>query len=250
MVEYLVTLTRSAEKELDSLDATLVRRIFPKIEALANDPRPHGCRKLHSEKYMWKIVFTLSICIVISMSGCIKPPEDTKHGFTAMAKYGAALNISRTWKNDTELWGARGTNGFNGGRADKWSYSFISQSTAHQDMNHTYYGLIHIQMSSNGKYTTYFGNHTDNQTIINWTIDSDKAFQLMMDRYDIEGYIESRGVSLAEFHLTSPYHSSELHFGPYSGPEDAIWHAQWQRSPEFVGPYSKDAYASAHDETG
>ena len=55
MVEYLVTLTRSAEKELDSLDATLVRRIFPKIEALANDPRPHGCRKLHSEKYMWRI---------------------------------------------------------------------------------------------------------------------------------------------------------------------------------------------------
>ena len=55
MAEYLVRFNRSAEKELDSLDAGLVRRIFPKIEALGNEPRPHGCRKLHGEKYIWRI---------------------------------------------------------------------------------------------------------------------------------------------------------------------------------------------------
>ena len=55
MAEYLVTFNRSAEKELDSLDATLIRRIVTKIDALAKEPRPHGCRKLHGEKYMWRI---------------------------------------------------------------------------------------------------------------------------------------------------------------------------------------------------
>jgi mRNA interferase RelE/StbE len=55
MTKYSVKFNRSAEKELDSLEAALVRRIFPKIEALAKEPRPHGCRKLHSEKYMWRI---------------------------------------------------------------------------------------------------------------------------------------------------------------------------------------------------
>jgi mRNA interferase RelE/StbE len=55
MAEYLVRFNRSAEKELDSFDAGLVRRIFSKIEALGNEPRPHGCRKLHGEKYMWRI---------------------------------------------------------------------------------------------------------------------------------------------------------------------------------------------------
>ena len=55
MAEYLITFNRSAEKELDSLDATLIRRIVPKIDALAKEPRPHGCRKLHGEKEMWRI---------------------------------------------------------------------------------------------------------------------------------------------------------------------------------------------------
>jgi len=55
MAEYIVTFNRSAEKELDSLDVTLIRRIVPKIDALAKEPRPHGCRKLHGEKDMWRI---------------------------------------------------------------------------------------------------------------------------------------------------------------------------------------------------
>lgn len=55
MAEFTVTFARSARKELESLDATLIRRILSKIEALAREPRPRGCRKLQGEKYLWRI---------------------------------------------------------------------------------------------------------------------------------------------------------------------------------------------------
>jgi mRNA interferase RelE/StbE len=55
MTEYAVTFARSARKELEALDSELVRRIFPKIEALAKEPRPSGCRKLKGEGLLWRI---------------------------------------------------------------------------------------------------------------------------------------------------------------------------------------------------
>lgn len=55
MAEYAITLARSARKELETLDASLVSRIFPKIKLLATDPRPAGCRKLVGEKRLWRI---------------------------------------------------------------------------------------------------------------------------------------------------------------------------------------------------
>lgn len=55
MPEYSITFARSARKELESLNASLVKRIFPKIEALAKEPRPKGCRKLRGEKNLWRI---------------------------------------------------------------------------------------------------------------------------------------------------------------------------------------------------
>jgi len=55
MTEYTIVFARSARKELEALEVTIVNRIFPKIEALAKDPRPAGCRKLHGEKYLWRI---------------------------------------------------------------------------------------------------------------------------------------------------------------------------------------------------
>ena len=36
MADYSITFARSARKELESLNASLVERIFPKIEALAS----------------------------------------------------------------------------------------------------------------------------------------------------------------------------------------------------------------------
>jgi mRNA interferase RelE/StbE len=55
MAEYGMTFARSARKELENLDAALVSRIFPKIKALAVEPRPAGCRKLQGEKQLWRI---------------------------------------------------------------------------------------------------------------------------------------------------------------------------------------------------
>jgi mRNA interferase RelE/StbE len=55
MADYSISFARSARKELESLPAKLVQRIFPAIEALANKPRPKGCRKLTTEKNLWRI---------------------------------------------------------------------------------------------------------------------------------------------------------------------------------------------------
>jgi mRNA interferase RelE/StbE len=55
MADYNVTFARAARKELESLDASVVRRVFPKIENLVNEPRPKGCRKLRGETNLWRI---------------------------------------------------------------------------------------------------------------------------------------------------------------------------------------------------
>ena len=53
--EYTVTFTRSARRELEALDAALVTRLVPRIEALATTPRPSGCRKLRGTNTLWRI---------------------------------------------------------------------------------------------------------------------------------------------------------------------------------------------------
>ena len=55
MAEYTITFARSARKELEALHASIVNRIFPKIETLAEEPRPPGCLKLTGEEDLWRI---------------------------------------------------------------------------------------------------------------------------------------------------------------------------------------------------
>jgi mRNA interferase RelE/StbE len=55
MADYKLTFARSARKELEALDAVLVNRIFPKIEALVKNPRPRNCHKLRGERNLWRI---------------------------------------------------------------------------------------------------------------------------------------------------------------------------------------------------
>lgn len=55
MSDYSITFARSARKEVEVLPASLIRRIFPKIEALAREPRPRGCRKIQGEERLWRI---------------------------------------------------------------------------------------------------------------------------------------------------------------------------------------------------
>jgi len=55
MPEYSIRFARSARKELEHLGTGVVSRIFPKIEALAENPHPPGCRKLQRLENLWRI---------------------------------------------------------------------------------------------------------------------------------------------------------------------------------------------------
>jgi mRNA interferase RelE/StbE len=46
MPEYSITFARSARRELQGLPSNTAKRILERIEALAETPRPRGCRKL------------------------------------------------------------------------------------------------------------------------------------------------------------------------------------------------------------
>jgi len=52
---YEVLLERRAEKDLRRLTAEIFRRAIAAIEALAEDPRPEGCRKLTGSSNDWRI---------------------------------------------------------------------------------------------------------------------------------------------------------------------------------------------------
>jgi mRNA interferase RelE/StbE len=53
--DYVVSLCRSAQKELDALSEELISRILAKIEELAVEPRPDGCKKLKGQKRLWRV---------------------------------------------------------------------------------------------------------------------------------------------------------------------------------------------------
>ena len=55
MADYRVALARSAEKELQRLPIALVTRIVPRLEQLATEPRPPGCKKLRGGDKEWRI---------------------------------------------------------------------------------------------------------------------------------------------------------------------------------------------------
>lgn len=52
---YTIQLHRSAEKELEGLDARIRVRILRSIAALAEDPRPAGVKHLTNTDNLWRI---------------------------------------------------------------------------------------------------------------------------------------------------------------------------------------------------
>jgi mRNA interferase RelE/StbE len=52
---YSVVIKSSAQGELDALDDAVFTRIDRKILALAENPRPAGCKKLKGYKDQWRI---------------------------------------------------------------------------------------------------------------------------------------------------------------------------------------------------
>ncbi len=55
MPKYSLEIKPSAQKELDALDDKLFARLDQKILALADNPRPTGCKKLKGYKDQWRI---------------------------------------------------------------------------------------------------------------------------------------------------------------------------------------------------
>ncbi len=55
MVRYRVELKPSAKKELDKLPDSAIARLVPRLERLATNPRPPGCKKLQGGENEWRI---------------------------------------------------------------------------------------------------------------------------------------------------------------------------------------------------
>ena len=53
MPNYSVELKPSAKKELDRLSGKLIQRIFLRLQSLASDPRPPGCKKLKGSEHQF-----------------------------------------------------------------------------------------------------------------------------------------------------------------------------------------------------
>jgi len=55
VAKYSLEIKQSAQKELDSLDDAVFKRVDRKILALADNPRPPGCKKLRGYRDQWRI---------------------------------------------------------------------------------------------------------------------------------------------------------------------------------------------------
>ena len=55
MSRYVVEFTASAAREIRKLDPQIRRRLLDAIEALADEPRPHGARKLVGYDDAWRV---------------------------------------------------------------------------------------------------------------------------------------------------------------------------------------------------
>ena len=52
---YTIRFSRPAEREFGRLDGEIRRRLHPRIQALADDPRPAGAKKLKGRDDLWRI---------------------------------------------------------------------------------------------------------------------------------------------------------------------------------------------------
>ena len=55
MAEYAVLVVRSARKEIERLESGIADRVVKRIEKLAAEPRPPGCRKVVGAEFLWRI---------------------------------------------------------------------------------------------------------------------------------------------------------------------------------------------------
>lgn len=55
MACYRIEFARSARKDFRLIDRQSIPKLLAAIEALADDPRPSGCRKLAGSERTWRI---------------------------------------------------------------------------------------------------------------------------------------------------------------------------------------------------
>lgn len=55
MESYTISLASSAERDLRKVDRQIVPRVTAVIDALADEPRPTGCRKLAGSLHTYRI---------------------------------------------------------------------------------------------------------------------------------------------------------------------------------------------------
>jgi mRNA interferase RelE/StbE len=55
VAKYSVAFASSAEKELKKLPGQLIAHLIPRLESLAANPRPSGCKKLTGGDGEWRI---------------------------------------------------------------------------------------------------------------------------------------------------------------------------------------------------
>lgn len=55
MPGYEISFARSARKELEALPDQIAERILAKIDALAKNPRPVGCKPLKGPLKLWRL---------------------------------------------------------------------------------------------------------------------------------------------------------------------------------------------------
>jgi len=55
MASYRVEVSRTAEKQLRRLERSQLTRVVRTLAALANEPRPPGCRKLAGTQDVWRV---------------------------------------------------------------------------------------------------------------------------------------------------------------------------------------------------
>ena len=110
---YTIEVTRPAEKHIRALDPQVRARIEKTIDALAENPRPHGCQKMHGHGNLyrartddWRVVYCMksgTTCCSFSLSpaatggrftgDCERgtPRESSGHGLAALRAESAII---------------------------------------------------------------------------------------------------------------------------------------------------------------
>jgi mRNA interferase RelE/StbE len=79
-VNYQIIIHKQAVKELSQLNRKLNQKIAQAIDALAQNPRPLGCKKLKAEQdYLWRIRIG-NYRVIYSIDATIKIVEIRKIG--------------------------------------------------------------------------------------------------------------------------------------------------------------------------